>query len=65
MKSPSCCSKIIIYISERTSLIWEFLHGDAAPVRKMKLLVQREGEGVPLEITVEVCSMLPERLTCF
>ena len=38
--------KVIIYISERTSIIWE-ISGDAASFRKTKVLVQlgRGGEG--------------------
>ena len=48
--------KVIIHISERTFIIWE-ISGDAASFRKTKLLVQLGREGVPLEITVGVCSL--------
>ena len=61
MKSCFCCSKVIIYISERASIIWE-ISSYAAPFRKTKVLVRGGGSGgvVPLEITMRVCSILPE-----
>ena len=55
--------KVIIYISARTSIIWE-IFGNAASFRKTKVLVQLgRGGGLPLEITMGVCSMFPESLT--
>ena len=71
MKSCSWCSKVtcIIYISERTSIIFLVI---MRLLRKTQVLVQREmgGEGgggggaaVPAKITVGVCSMLPESRT--
>ena len=66
MKSCSWCSKVtcIIYISERTSIIFLVI---MRLLRKTQVLVQREmggeGGGVPAKITVGVCSMLPESRT--
>ena len=65
MKSCSWGS-IIIYISEWSSIICE-ISSDAVPLRKTRALVHRQRRerrgGVLLEITVGVCSMLPESLT--